>query len=275
MTLDKVLKYLTFFLVTAFTINNIATFNIMRSYEINALIAIKPYDLIIANDIKTLEGIKDLSENIFKFASSLNEIDKNIKILDLQKDKIKLIRKYVYNEEIKSYLIECEITLHQRFIKIEQCAYNQKIYSKLKEITKQKPSPVYNYNNEKAFREKNSNDLIKSIYEKLLNFKIYESYITNYLKDNGIETTEKDINSALSLLDLTTIIENIDNLIVISETKSKDNYIISKDIKYSFDQYTCETKIVNKLLYLENNLRSRAPLNSPPITIDTICKKSP
>lgn len=275
MTLGKVLKYLTFFLVTAFTINNIATFNIKRSYEINALIAIKPYDLIIANDIKTLEGIKDLSENIFKFASSLNEIDKNIKILDLQKDKIKLIRKYVYNEEIKSYLIECEITLHQRFIKIEQCAYNQKIYSKLKEITKQKPSPVYNYNNEKAFREKNSNDLIKSIYEKLLNFKIYESYITYYLKDNGIETTEKDINSALALLDLTIIIENIDNLIVVSETKSKNNNIISKDIKYSFDQYTCETKIENKLLYLENNLRSRAPLNSPPITIDTICKKSP
>ena len=272
MTLGKLLKYLTFFLVTALTINNIANFNVNRSYDINALIAIKPYDLIIANDIKTLSGVRDSTESMLAFASSLNNIDDNIKILDLQKDKIKLIRKYLYNKEINTYLIECEITLHQRYVKIDKCLYNQKIYSKLKEITPQKPNQISNSKSEQAFIEKNSNDLIKSIYQYLLNFQIYESYLNYYLKDKGIDTTDKDINTALTILEMIPSVENINNLTVASETKSKDNYILSKDIKYSFDKYTCETKIVNKLLYLDNQFRSRAPLNSPAITLETNCK---
>ena len=272
MTLGKLLKYLTFFLVTALTINNIANFNVNRSYDINALIAIKPYDLIIANDIKTLSGVRDSTESMLAFASSLNNIDDNIKILDLQKDKIKLIRKYLYNKEINTYLIECEITLHQSYVKIDKCLYNQKIYSKLKEITPQKPNQISNSKSEQAFIEKNSNDLIKSIYQYLLNFQIYESYLNYYLKDKGIDTTDKDINTALTILEMIPSVENINNLTVASETKSKDNYILSKDIKYSFDKYTCETKIVNKLLYLDNEFRSRAPLNSPAITLETTCK---
>ena len=272
MTLGKLLKYLTFFLVTALTINNIANFNVNRSYDINALIAIKPYDLIIANDIKTLSGVRDSTESMLAFASSLNNIDDNIKILDLQKDKIKLIRKYLYNKEINTYLIECEITLHQSYVKIDKCLYNQKIYSKLKEITPQKPNQISNSKSEQAFIEKNSNDLIKSIYQYLLNFQIYESYLNYYLKDKGIDTTDKDINTALTILEMIPSVENINNLTVASETKSKDNYILSKDIKYSFDKYTCETKIVNKLLYLDNQFRSRAPLNSPAITLETNCK---
>ena len=272
MTLGKLLKYLTFFLVTALTINNIANFNVNRSYDINALIAIKPYDLIIANDIKTLSGVRDSTESMLAFASSLNNIDDNIKILDLQKDKINLIRKYLYNKEINTYLIECEITLHQSYVKIDKCLYNQKIYSKLKEITPQKPNQISNSKSEQAFIEKNSNDLIKSIYQYLLNFQIYESYLNYYLKDKGIDTTDKDINTALTILEMIPSVENINNLTVASETKSKDNYILSKDIKYSFDKYTCETKIVNKLLYLDNQFRSRAPLNSPAITLETNCK---
>ena len=92
------------------------------------------------------------------------------------------------------------------------------------------------------------------------------------MKDKGIDTTNKDINTALTILEMMPSVENINNLTVASETKSKDNYILSKDIKYSFDKYTCETKIVNKLLYLDNEFRSRAPLNSPAITLETTCK---
>jgi hypothetical protein len=272
MILGKTLKYISFALITIVTINNIAGHSIKHDLSSRSVIAITPYDLIIANDLKTLAAIKRTKNNIYQFASSLVEIDKDISVIDIQNEYIKIKRKYIFTKDINAHLIECNITLTQNSTVIESCIYNEKIYNKLKEITQLLKNPdsktIQTLLDKKNLQKK----LIKSIYENLLTFQYYENYHKLYLGVNGIETQERSLETALNLLNNNFKIEDLEPIIVKDEIKDQNNYIISKIFQYDFITFSCETKVINKLVSLGAELRSKAPLNSPPISIDTICK---
>ena len=272
MILGKALKYISFALITLVTINNIADHSIKHNLSSRSVIAITPYDLIIANDLKTLAAIKQTKNNIYLFASSLVEIDKDISVIDIQNEYIKIKRKYIFTKDINAHLIECNITLTQNSTVIESCIYNEKIYNKLKEITQLLNSEKNNTIQTILDKEKLSLTLIKSIYENLLSFQFHENYLKLYLGVNGIETQERNLETALNLLNNTIDIENLELIIIKDEIKDQNNYTTSKIFQYNFLTFSCETKVVNKLASLGAELRSKAPLNSPPISIDTICK---
>ena len=272
MILGKALKYISFALITLVTINNIADHSIKHNLSSRSVIAITPYDLIIANDLKTLAAIKQTKNNIYLFASSLVEIDKDISVIDIQNEYIKIKRKYIFTKDINAHLIECNITLTQNSTVIESCIYNEKIYNKLKEITQLLNSEKNNTIQTILDKEKLSLTLIKSIYENLLSFQFHENYLKLYLGEDGIAIQERSLETALNLLNNTIDIENLEPIIVKDEIKDQNNYTTSKIFQYNFLTFSCETKVVNKLASLGAELRSKAPLNSPPISIDTICK---
>jgi hypothetical protein len=274
MILNKILKYLTFTLIVLFTINNIASNNVNNNFKIKTILATKPFDIIIANDIKTLTGLRDSSDSMINFASMLYKIDKKINIIDLQKEYIIIKRAYIYNKDLNSYLIECDITLYQTFEKIEKCNYNQKIYSKLKEVAQQgKENSINNKIGQVKTEQEYSNKLIVAVIEKLLTFKFYENYLTYYLKDIGIDNPKKNIKNALSILEYNQ--QSVDfGELTTNEIKTDNLYIAKKSFKYTYQLYSCETKVENVLLLLSKELRERAPLNSPPITISTTCEKN-
>jgi hypothetical protein len=272
MILGKTLKYLSFALIALITVNNIAIHTQGALVEPRTILTTSPYDLLIANDLRTLSALKQANNNVYQFASSLYEVDKNIKVLDLKQEYIKIKRNYIYNKDINSHLIECVITLIQASIIIESCNYNEKIYTKLKEITQ----PLNNQKNNPLFaapeKEKLSINLISSIYENLLTFQFYENYLKLYLGVDGIATPEKNLETGLNLLNLSIYIENLNQLIEKDVNIDQNNLTKSKIFQYNFLNYTCETKVANKLLSLKNELRSKAPLNSPPINVETSCE---
>ena len=272
MILGKALKYISFALITLVTINNIADHSIKHNLSSRSVIAITPYDLIIANDLKTLAAIKQTKNNIYLFASSLVEIDKDISVIDIQNEYIKIKRKYIFTKDINAHLIECNITLTQNSTVIESCIYNEKIYNKLKEITQLLNSEKNNTIQTILDKEKLSLTLIKSIYENLLSFQFHENYLKQYLGEDGIAIQERSLKTALNLLNNTIDIENLELIIIKDEIKNQNNYTTSKIFQYNFLTFSCETQVVNKLASLGAELRSKAPLNSPPISIDTICK---
>ena len=272
MTLVNTLKYTLFILVTIFTVNNIADHSIEHNLSSRSVIAIKPYDLIIANDLKTLTAIKQTNKNIIQFASYLHKIDKDIRVIDLQNEYIKINRKYIYSKDINAHLIECNITLYQTSTVIESCNYNEKIYIKLEEITQPLNSEKNNTIQTILDKEKLSLTLIKSIYENLLSFQFHENYLKLYLGEDGIAIQERSLETALNLLNNTIDIENLEPIIVKDEIKDQNNYTTSKIFQYNFLTFSCETKVVNKLASLEAELRARAHLNSPPINLNTSCK---
>ena len=272
MILGKALKYISFALITLVTINNIADHSIKHNLSSRSVIAITPYDLIIANDLKTLAAIKQTKNNIYLFASSLVEIDKDISVIDIQNEYIKIKRKYIFTKDINAHLIECNITLTQNSTVIESCIYNEKIYNKLKEITQLLNSEKNNTIQTILDKEKLSLTLIKSIYENLLSFQFHENYLKLYLGEDGIAIQVRSLETALNLLNNTIDIENLELIIIKDEIKNQNNYTTSKIFQYNFLTFSCETQVVNKLASLGAELRSKAPLNSPPISIDTICK---
>ena len=272
MILGKSLKYISFALITLVTINNIADHSIEHNLSSRSVIAIKPYDLIIANDLKTLTAIRQTNKNIIQFASYLHKIDKDIRVIDLQNEYIKINRKYIYSKDINAHLIECNITLYQTSTVIESCNYNEKIYIKLKEITQPLNSEKNNTIQTILDKEKLSLTLIKSIYENLLSFQFHENYLKLYLGEDGIAIQERSLETALNLLNNTIDIENLELIIIKDEIKDQNNYTTSKIFQYNFLTFSCETKVENKLPSLSSELRARAPLNSPPINLNTICK---
>lgn len=272
MILGKSLKYISFALITLVTINNIADHSIEHNLSSRSVIAIKPYDLIIANDLKTLTAIRQTNKNIIQFASYLHKIDKDIRVIDLQNEYIKINRKYIYSKDINAHLIECNITLYQTSTVIESCNYNEKIYIKLKEITQPLNSEKNNTIQTILDKEKLSLTLIKAIYENLLSFQFHENYLKLYLGEDGIAIQERSLETALNLLNNTIDIENLELIIIKDEIKDQNNYTTSKIFQYNFLTFSCETKVENKLPSLSSELRARAPLNSPPINLNTICK---
>ena len=272
MTLGNILKYIVFIFVTLFTINTIATYNVSYNYKPRLFLAIEPYDTIIATDIQSLLTIRNESKNILSFASSLNKIYKDIKVLDLQNDFIKIKRHYIYNEDIMSNLIECDITIYIDKVNIERCAYNQKIFNKLKEITKPLNDQQNEMINNQLGPDKLSKKLITSIYEKLLSYQYYDLYFKKYFNTQDISTPAKNKDKALTLLDYNLIIEGIDALYVKEENKDENYFTISKIYEYDFKEFLCESKIENKILSLSSNLRSQAPESTPPISVITSCK---
>ena len=273
MTLGKLIKYISFLLLTLVTLNNISNHTLNANNTTRVIISITPYDLIISNDIKTLLALRDVKEkNILNLASSLKNIDQDIQVMDLQEEYIKIKRKYIYNKDINSHLIECSITIYQTLIDIEDCIYNEKIFNKITDITQ----PL---NNQQANKIKNlydskllSKKLITSIYEHLLSSQYYETYLKKYLGLSGITLPANDIDMALTLLKYTPQIDNIDRVSVKNEIKSEENYILSKEIEFNYKTYNCKTKVENKLLLLKNKtLRYRIALKSPPIRVNTIC----
>lgn len=272
MTLVNTLKYTLFILVTIFTVSNIADHSIEHNLISRSVIAIKPYDLIIANDLKTLTAIKQTNKNIIQFASYLHKIDKDIRVIDLQNEYIKINRKYIYSKDINAHLIECNITLYQTSTVIESCNYNEKIYIKLKEITQPLNSEKNNTIRTILDKDKLSLTLIKSIYENLLSFQFHENYLKLYLGEDGIAIQERSLETALNLLNNTIDIENLEPIIVKDEIKDQNNYTTSKIFQYNFLTFSCETKVENKLPSLSSELRTRANLNSPPINLNTSCK---
>ena len=272
MILGKALKYISFALITLVTINNIADHSIEHNLSSRSVIAIKPYDLIIANDLKTLTAIKQTNKNIIQFASYLHKIDKDIRVIDLQNEYIKINRKYIYSKDINAHLIECNITLYQTSTVIESCNYNEKIYIKLEEITQPLNSEKNNTIQTILDKEKLSLTLIKSIYENLLSFQFHENYLKLYLGEDGIAIQERSLETALNLLNNTIDIENLEPIIVKDEIKDQNNYTTSKIFQYNFLTFSCETKVENKLPSLSSELRTRAHLNSPPINLNTSCK---
>lgn len=275
MILGKSLKYISFTVVTLITINNIASHTQSNSLNNRAIIATSPYDLLIANDIKIISAIRDSDKTTTKLASSLYNLDKDIQIIDLEKEYLKISRKYIYNKEINSYLIECNITIYLKSIKIENCNYNEKVYLFIDDITQKNTTQKDNILNAPfagdTVKEELSKKLVTSINEKLLSHQYYEYYLKIYLKEEGITNPAKNIISALSLLEYTPQLENIAIILTKKENKDQNNYVISKIFEYNFQNYTCETKIENRLLLINDNLKSKAPLNSPNLTIKTNC----
>ena len=272
MTLGNILKYIVFLFVTLFTINTIATYNVSYNYKPRLFLAIEPYDTIIATDIQSLITIRDESKNILSFASALNKIYKDIKVLNIQNDFITIKRNYIYNEDIKFNLIECDITIYIDIVNIERCTYNEKIFNKLKEITKPLNDQQNEMINKQLSPDKLSKKLITSIYENLLSYQYYDLYFKKYFNTKDILTPSKNKDRALKLLDYNLIIEGIDDLYVKEEKKDENYFTISKIYEYDFREFLCESKIENKLLSLNSNLRTQAPENTPPISVITSCK---
>jgi hypothetical protein len=275
MILGKSIKYISFTVVTLITVNNIASHTQSNALKNRAIIATSPYDLLIANDIKIISAIRDSDKTTTKLASSLYNLDKDIQIIDLKKEYLKISRKYIYNKEINSHLIECNITIYLKSIKIENCNYNEKIYLFIGDIiqnnTTQKDNILTVPFAGDITKEELSKRLVTSINEKLLSHQYYEYYLKIYLSEEGITNPAKNIISALSLLEYTPQLDNITIILTKKEDRDQNNYVISKIFEYTFQNYTCETKIENRLLLINDNLKLKAPLNSPNLTIKTHC----
>lgn len=274
MILGRTLKYASFIIVTLITINNIATHTLTNSWKPTALLAVSPYDLVIANDINILSEIKE-RKTMLDLADYLPEIDNELAIINLQKEFIEIKRKYIYNENIKSHLIECHFILYQNFAEIKSCTYNEKIYQLLNKITQnsnyKEKNKIKNYWYDPLEKEKISKKLIASIYEKLLSHEFYKYYLKKYLGEDGIANPAKNIELAFSLLNSPPLIEKIDNLSLKKENITEGTYIKLNVFEYNFLSYSCETKLENKILSLPQDQLMRAPLNSPPITVETKC----
>jgi|688.fasta_scaffold11611_4 hypothetical protein len=271
MKLGNTIKIITFFIITLATINNIATYNINTNYQPRLLLAIEPYDKIIANDIKTIMEVGVQNKKNSTLASSLYQIDKNINVLNIEKDYIKIKRKYIYQQEINSHLIECIFTLNTKIVKIDSCKYNKKIINKLNELIKQhinqQNQPFINIIDERNI----SKELTRSIYEKILSYQYYEIYFKKYFEDTKITDPYKKREKQLKLLNESDIISERGSITVKDENKDFNKLTNSKVYEYDFMIYLCKTKIENNLLYLEINLREKAPRSGPPITVTTEC----